>query len=282
MPSKLLASFRALGASVYTRVNLYQTSTRYNRYRQMAQGYADRQLLHVDWVIIDPATRPELVERIKRNLPDFVGFKSQVFTYVESEWNNIYGDFDPPRPEGTLIKETVSPGQRGRLLQILEACPEGSYGYYAKFALAPFHAIIGNFAAATIDEFFAANVEYLKQPMSPLVSKILALLETKYWNSREDVVEFAAGQILNEHGRELAMDITSKVIQLWEGGRVPDLPDSETLDEQLPLIVSQLSAGISEMDYEVSQRIAQELYEKAVRNNIIKLEGAAESIDDCN
>lgn len=267
-------NFRAFGGSLYSRMSLYRTSTRYNYYRQLAQGYAGRQLLHVDWVTMpDPAVRPEFVAHLKLHVPDMDGFRSKVFTYVESDFNPVYGDFDPIKEGAKITTEVIPSGQRGRLKQIFAACPKGSYGYYAQFGLAPFRLIAGNLAAATIDEFFGSNIEYLKQEMSPATNDIMTTLETKYWRSQKDIVDWLAGMVLTKFGRTVLVAVPAALVRLWEGRRVPDLPPGQKLtEEQLADIATKINAGVETMDLAASLRRAKDLYQEAVKKNRIKYE----------
>ena len=248
---------------------------RWRRFREVALGFENRQLIAVGWAHVEnPALSPELMAHLHHHLPQWTGFRQQVFTYVETEWNSIYGDVEV-LPGAAVTTEAQPLGRRDHLEQIFAACPEGSYGYYAQFGLAPFKSLVGNFASATIDEFFASQVHFLKQPMSAMVNDIMSTLETHYWNSREDIIDYIAGRVMTKGMRHLGVATPQVVMQVWEGKRVPGLGPGETLgDEQLAEVVDLLAQNLGGLDQAAAGRFATELCERMIAENRVNLADA--------
>jgi hypothetical protein len=270
---KLLTNFHSFGKNLFGRSTRYQTWTRYVRFRQISQGYANLQLLDRAWETMpDPAVSPEIMVELQRNLPGWGGFQQEVFTYVQMNWNDMFGDFDDVVPGAALVREIIPSGPRGRLAQIFAACPPGSYGYYAQYGLAPFRLLVGNTAAADIDTFFAQNIRFLKQPMSNEVRDLMSMLETKYWRSRQDLVDWVAGTVLTENRRRAGVSVPATLTRLVEGYRRTELGAEELTTEQLTQIQSTLRQGIDEMTLEAVQRRASELADQMIRENLVEIE----------
>jgi hypothetical protein len=273
-PTRFTTNFNAVGASAWRRAGtMFTVSPRWFRFRNTVFSHVDRQLLDVSWKVVEsPANSPELVAHMRRYRPEWQGFRSRVYTYLTQEWNPIYGTLETPSDGGRLQEEVEPLGQRDMLKQVFAACPPGSYGYYAQWGLAPFHQVFGNVAAATIHEFFASQVQFLMQPMSPQVTEIMSTLETRYWESREDVIDYVAGRVLNKRTRAWAVATPAMFRQLWEGERTPELGPGERLSEaQLEEISEQLNGKLEELDIEATQKFAQELFEKMAAENRLKI-----------
>ncbi|OLR95053.1 hypothetical protein [Actinokineospora bangkokensis] len=270
---RFTAAFRAIGENIRLRRTAFWTgSVRWDSFKRTASFYEDRQLLGVGWSQVDnPAQTDEVMKHLHAHLPEWNGFRQRVFTYVQAEFDPIYGDLRVA--EGARVYTEAEPlGQREYLEQIFEACPEGSYGYYAKSGLAPFKAVVGNFAAATIDQFFASQVHFLKQPMSPQVNDIMSTMETKYWDTREEAIDFIAGKVLGKAGRELGVATPQFLAELWRGKRVPDLPEGETLDQdQLAAIAGQLNDKITDLDLQAATAFAKSLYDQMTADNRLRV-----------
>lgn len=267
------ATFRAIGISARARsATFFRVSPRWSRFRQVLNVQIDRQLLDITWrPVASPVYSLEVMAHLRANLPGWEEFRVPVYTYVDQTWNSIYGDFDTPA-DARVYEEVGQIGERDRLEQIFAACPAGSYGYYAQWGLAPFKAVVGSTAAATIDEFFAKNVHLLTQPMSPEITEILSTLETKYWNSRTDILDYIAGRVLNKRTRAWGVATPAALRRLWEGERTPALPPGEELDtEQAQEIAEALNENLPQLDLEAAQRFANELYEQAVAGNRVRV-----------
>jgi hypothetical protein len=218
---------------------------------------------------IDVATTPyynqELMSHVKTHLPDWKGFKTEYHTYIHAEWSSIYADWDWSTAKLVLNEERALL-QRDRLMQIFQACPPGSYGYYAQYGLAPFKAVVGSFASATIDEFFASMVQFLKQPFSVPINDIMSTLETRYWNTRKELLDYLAGKTFTKRRRELGVSVPASVMTIWEGKRVPQLPAGETLsDEQLAEVQKALTEeNLDKLDDIALARFTADLYKQLV------------------
>jgi hypothetical protein len=273
MRAFFMANYRSIGANMWQRrATFFRTSPRWFRFQRAVLDHTDRQLLDVSWrAVQSPANSPELLAHVRSHLPDWPGFRTRVYTYVDMEWNPIFGELRLPVAGPTLHEEVEPEGQRDLLAQLFAACPPGSYGYYAQWGLGPFHTVVGSTAAAGIHLFFASQVQFLKQPMGDLVTRIMSTLETKYWNSRQDVVDHLAGLFLKERGRQLGVAGPQLLRTIWEGHRTPDLPTADTLSEaQLQEVAETLNANLDALDATAAATFAQELYEKAVAENQVK------------
>jgi hypothetical protein len=272
--SRFSTNFSAIGASTWGRAGTFFTvSPRWSRFRQAVGGQVDRQLLDVSWRVVEsPANSPEVIAHVRRYRPEWTGFRSRVYTYLTQEWNPIYQTLETPTGGAELQEEVAPLGQRDMLAQVFEACPEGSYGYYAQWGLAPFRMVAGNVAAATIHEFFASQIQFLMQPMSPEVTEIMSSLETRYWESREDIIDYVAGKVLTKRTRGWAVVTPATLRRLWEGERMPTLAPGETLSqEQLAEIAAQLNAKLGELDAAAARKFAQELFEKMAAENRLRI-----------
>ncbi|HEY0694331.1 MAG TPA: hypothetical protein VGD71_35505 [Kribbella sp.] len=266
-------NYRSIGANLWQRrATFFRTSPRWFRFQQAIISHTDRQLLDISWrAVQSPSNSPELLAHVRRHLPGWPGFRTRVYTYVDMEWNPIFGELRLPATGPTVHEEVEPEGQRDMLAQLFAACPPGSYGYYAQWGLAPFHTLVGNTAAAGIHMFFASQVQFLKQPMGDLVTKIMSTLETKYWDSRQDVVDHLAGLFLKERGRQLGVAGPQWLRTVWEGQRTPDLPTVDQLSEvQLQEIADTINGNLADLDASVAAKFARELYDKAVEENRVK------------
>lgn len=267
------ATFRAIGISARARsATFFRVSPRWTRFHQVVNLKVDRQLLDISWRPVEsPTISPEIMAHLRRNLPGWQGFRAPVYTFIEQSWNTTYGDLETPA-DAEVYEEVGQIGQRDRLEQIFAACPPGSYGYYAQWGLAPFKAVFGNLAAATIDEFFAKNVHLLIQPMSAEITDILSGLETKYWDSSKDIIDYIAGKVLSKRTRAWAVATPAALRRLWEGERTPTLPAGEELDTaQAQEIADVLNENLPQLDLEAAQRFAEELCEQAVAENRVRI-----------
>ncbi|MEU4134529.1 hypothetical protein [Streptomyces wuyuanensis] len=259
-----------LGRAVFAnRPNWMTLSARYPRFRTLAWEFANRQLLDVKFQAVDPVADPDMAQHVRENVVNFVDFRAWTFYYVEANWNIIYDGYDIP--ESSLVHtEVVSSGERGRLMQILEACEPGTYGYYMKSILGRVAAVVGNSSAATIDVFFGNRAEYLNQPMGPALNQLLSTQETAYWRSQRDPNDYLAGRLLGQKAREILVECVAWLRQAWEGQRVPHLPDGSALSEEqvadvLNKLDDALNAGIQPGDL---NRMSQDLYKQKVLENL--------------
>ncbi len=235
------------------------------RFDDTARRLTEPQLLsvHVD-LATTPYYNPVLFAHVRRHLPGWAGFRTEFHTVLHSRWNSIYLDWDPPTGEaGSVTVEEAPLGRRDRLMQLFEACPVGSYGYYARDGLAPFKAVVGDLAAATIDEFFAGQAHFLKQPFGPQVNEVMSLLETNYWDSRDRFSEWLAGKTFTQGMRKAGVGVAAAVRGLWEGGHAPT-PPGEALDgARLAEVVAAIESRLDDLDARAFEALATELYERA-------------------
>lgn len=256
-------SFRAIGARAWPRVRMFSSAPSTPAYHQVLSTCSEPRLARVR---IDRATvpyyQPELMNHLRTHLPDWGGFTTVFETHVYQTWNTVYGDWDWSEFGGVVEVEQPLL-QRDRLIQIFAACPTGSYGYYAQYGLAPFKAVVGSFAAATIDEFFASQVHFLKQPMSAPMNDIMSSLETKYWDSQQDFTDWLAGKTFTKGMRELGVSVPASLLTVWEGKRKPALPPGEALEEeQLAEATAVLHEALPGLDASAFQSFAADLYQR--------------------
>jgi hypothetical protein len=220
---------------------------------------------------------PQLMSHVKKHLPDFQNFSTNFYTFMVVEWNPIYGDIDW-RGHGKIIVVEEVLYQRDRLLQIFGSCPEGSYGYYAQIALTPFKFAVQSFAAARIDEFFAAVAQLLIQPFGPKINGIMTGLESSYWYSldqKAEFIEWAAGQLLSQDGRALPPWLASqwetfkgtKLRAPFEDGRTLTAKQLEEIEdvvvEMLPIINGDALKGLT--------KVLSDLYDEKMKKKIPEL-----------
>lgn len=252
-----------IGEQTWSRLRFFNPERATSRYRQALARYSQALLVdrRVD-VVTSPYFDPDLMAHLRRHLPGWHDFHTEFRTYLSAEWNSIYGDWD--WSDMALVVDEEQPLlQRDRLMQILEACPEGSYAYYARRGLAPFKAVVGSVASATIDRFFAANIWLLKQPMSVLVNEIMSTLETKYWGTRQNLVDYVAGWWLPKRGRQFVVATPQFLMTLAKGVRTPDLPPGEVLDaEQLAELQRILAEHLPTLDDVVIMEFCKDLYKR--------------------
>ncbi|MFD4144443.1 hypothetical protein [Streptomyces sp. NPDC058572] len=95
----------------------------------------------------------------------------------------------------------LDPGARERLLRVVQACPPGSNGETIAYWLGKVTPVVGNFASATIDEFFAEQIDVLARPYSSEDISFLSGLETEYWRAQSGL-EYVVGALLSAEQRE--------------------------------------------------------------------------------
>ena len=274
---QLVSNYRTYGRNLWGRLHFRNRQAQQPFFQQRVLQYPPAQLLRI---AVEPTTvpyySPELMTHLRQHLPNWNGFHTEVRTYFFSTWNSIYGDWDL---EGRVVRIERPLLQRDRLEQIFAACPDGSYGYYASRGLAPFKAVVGSFASATIDEFFASQIHWLKQEFGREVNIIMSTMETRYWNSREDLVEWLAGQTFRAWMRRIGVSIPSYVMTIWEGQRKPSLPPGEALEaEQLQEAINLLNERLPGLNQTAVQEASVEIYNRLVSEGKAKpLEGSSPS-----
>lgn len=169
----------------------------------------------------------KLMSHMRTSIPRFNNFSTNYYVYLTPLWNSIYGDWDYEGASVVVVEEELY--ERDRLLQIFRSCPEGSYGYYAYRGLRPVKLVVQSFAAAEIDKFFASFSELLAQPMSENVDNVMSALETMYWNSRQEYVDWAAGQLIGQKGRSKTVSLAAEVSGWIEGERYTPLEGGREL-----------------------------------------------------
>jgi hypothetical protein len=125
--------------------------------------------------------------------------------------NPITGEDEPGMVMG-------APGPRERLLQMLEQCPKDSYGHYMLPIFKSAHFVVGNFAAAQIDEVFGNVFELLCEPFTKDLADQLGVVETEYWRTQEGM-EWLAGKLLNAEGRAMLVGLSGRIIRTMEDMR---------------------------------------------------------------
>lgn len=261
---------KIVGSMIFKRIKFFPVSPPRARFDHLVNSMSDMRLvnIHVEAATV-PYYHPVLMLHLQRHLPGWTGFKAQYYEYVHQHWNSMYGDWDWSDVGQVVVVEQPLL-QRDRLMQIFEACPEGSYGYYAKYGLGPFKGVVGSFAAATIDQFFASQIQFLKQPMSPAINEIMSSMETKYWNSRETWLEWIAGKTFTQGMRKLGVSLPSHLLTVWEGQRKPTLPSGEELEEvQLGIALELLREHLPELDKAVFNSWASAVFDHLVENRDI-------------
>ena len=263
---RFMRDYRATGRRVWRNLRFFNPQKSLPWYRNALSRYSEAMLIERR---IDIATIPyyneDLMARLRDQLPNWKGFQTEHRSYVRADWNTIYQDWDWSTAR-IILNEEQPLLQRDRLMQIFAACPEGSYGYYAQYGLAPFKAVVGSFASATIDQFFANQAQFLKQPFSPQVNEIMSTLETHYWNSRADLLEHIAGLFLDKGGRQRGVRYPAKIMTVWEGQRKPAITEGEALEsEQLAEAQAALTEeNLKLLDDAAIARFTSELYERLV------------------
>jgi hypothetical protein len=262
-------NYATFGRNVWSRLRFRNPQAQQPYFQQRVLRYPPMQLVRID---IQPTTVPyynaQLMAHLRRHLPDWNGFHTEVRTYFHSNWNSIYGDWDL---EGTVVRIERPLLQRDRLMQIFQACPEGSYGYYAARGLAPFKSVVGSLAASTIDEFFASQVHWLKQGFSDAINDIMSTMETDYWESREDLVEWLAGRTFTKWMREVGVAVPAYVLTIWEGKRKPSLPEGEAPEEeQLQAAANLLKENLPKLNRDAVEAYSVQLWEEVLRKRKAK------------
>lgn len=267
-------NFRVMGRRRWRQLKFFNPQKQLPVYQQSLTRYSEVMLVQKQLGIAQtPYYNEELMNHLKRHLPGWQGFRAEFRTYVYGQWNPIYQDWDLSTVK-LKIREEQPLLQRDRLMQIFESCPEGSYGYYAQTGLAPFKGLVGSFASATIDQFFASNVQFLKQQFSTDINEIMSTLETRYWNSRKELMDYIAGKSFTKGMRKAGVKVPSVLMTVWEGQRKPTLPDGEALEaEQLKEARSVLTEeNLKKLDDAALARFTSELYDQLVAKQKAKAE----------
>jgi hypothetical protein len=199
---------------------------------------------------------------IQTHLPEWPGFLTEYRTYLTAGWSSIFADWDWQTV--ALIRDEEQPLlQRDRLMQIFQACPVGSYGYFAAKGLGPFKSVVGSFAAATIDEFFASQVQWLSQPCCADLNALMSELETYYWDNRQKLVEYLAGKTFSKKMRQWG--VSTRVPKTWEGKTKPAVPGGEASEgDQMAEARDLMEGATGTMDAEALEKFSLEVYEKLV------------------
>jgi len=201
---------------------------------------------------------PKLMTHMRKHLVEFPNFRTDFYTFFLAKWNPIYGDIDLSGIEIVHVERVLY--ERDRLLQVFQLCPEGSYGWYAYRGLRPVKFFVQSFAAAQIDQFFAACIMFLKQPFGPSVDNIMTAMETWYWNSREDFVDWAAGQLLGQRGRSNTVWLAAQVSSWLATQRTTSLPSGEELTQEQWNEIGELLIDVSSrMNNDVLDKLRGEL-----------------------
>lgn len=211
-----------------------------------------------------PYYDPELMSLLQTHLPAWNGFRTRYLTYLIGQWNSIYGDWDYSPESSELVVEEEQPLlQRDRLMQIFEACPVGSYGFFAAKGLTPFKRVVGSYAAATIDEFFATQVPWLKQPYCDDLNKLMSELETRYWNNRKELRTWLAGKTFTKRMRQWGV---SRIAVVWDGKEGPVIPRGEPLAEkQITEAREVVEGAATDLDDEALEQFSHKLYDDLVK-----------------
>jgi len=206
-----------------------------------------------------PYYNPLLMGHVQQHLPKWEGFTTRYLTYIGGQWNSIYGDWD--WQSSVLVTDEEQPlQQRDRLEQILLQCPEGSYGYFMSMVLGPVKSVVGSFAAATIDEFFASQIHWLKQPFTGGLAEFLSKAESVYWENEEALVSYLAGQLLSDKTRYV---IVTKMAEVWKDRQKPPVPPGEAAEEeQMQAALAAVEQVWKDMDRKALQELSTELYKQ--------------------
>lgn len=195
-------------------------------------------LLHKEWAHTEQRYYTEdLMAHVRKHLKGFENFHALRQTYLVPTkiMFRLDGEMEILLSKVVTVEKPLY--ERDRLLQLFKACPPGSYGYYAYRGLRPVKFFVGSFAAAKIDQFFASFAQFLKQPFGKSVDDIMSYAETYYWNTRqehskEDFVNWVAGQVIGQEGRSNTVWLASKVYEWVEGQRHTPLPGGQELTEK--------------------------------------------------
>jgi len=148
------------------------------------------------------------------------------------EWDGTQWIFVPQAPRPDLIDEFASeePGARELLVQRLRECAPGTLGERMNLWLEPLTAVLGNFAASNVDEFFERYFHtHLNQPYSSeRAQEVVDAETTRFWDQQKGV-PFAAGKMLTANGRFLMLEFADwclNPLEDWEKGGPDD--QSET------------------------------------------------------
>jgi hypothetical protein len=241
-----LSKYRTIGCHLYPRLTFMNPEWKTIRFQEGTKKHANSVLLTEKYdLVTKPYYQPELMEKLHKHLPTWLGFQTWHYTYVQGMWNSIYGELDF-RDVAVFIQQEKPLLQRDRLAQIFAACPAGSYGYYAARGLAPFKLAVGSFASAQIDEFFASNIDLLTQPFSKIVNDIMSTKETAYWKSQKEFTNWLAGHFLSKGGREKGVAWPAALHRFAYGTPVPE---GEVLnEEQLAKLKAELEEQLPRLD----------------------------------
>jgi hypothetical protein len=264
LPIRFSTSFRPLGRARWSTVRFYSTKPRSdNTFRTAASKYQQMTYISSRFELAKyPYYNPLLMGHVKTYLPEWPGFLTEYRTYLTAQWSTIFFDWDWQTV--TLVADEEQPLlQRDRLMQIFQACPEGSYGYFASKGLGPFKSVVGSFAAATIDEFFASNVQWLSLPYCDDLNVLMSELETYYWDNRQKLVEYLAGKTFTKKMRQWG--VSTRVPRTWDGKSKPMIPGDEASEpDQMAAARVLLEDATGTMDAEALEKFSIEVYEKLV------------------
>src|SRR5262249_54589742 len=178
-----IGTYVTVGRHLYRKFKFYNPQKQTIRYQEWLHA---KRYMEVAWTRKGLATHPyydpELVALLNTHVPSWPGFKTQYFTFLQPQMILSDGEVDLLTAKFVEIEKPLL--QRDRLAQVFGACGKGTYGWYAKRGLAPFKAVVGSWGSATIDEFFAKNIQLLNQPFGVLVNDIMSTQETRYWQSQ--------------------------------------------------------------------------------------------------
>jgi hypothetical protein len=238
----MVSNFRKyydIGYHLYPKFSFYNPEKNTARFKEFAAVHANSVVLQKKHDLVKtPYYNTELMGLLRKHLPSWENFHTWHYTFAQAQWDSIRSDWDTSSVTFVELERPLL--QRDRLAQIFQACPPGSYGYYAARGLAPFKLAVGSFASAQIDEFFASNVEVLVQPYSALVNDIMSMAETAYWDSQEEFTNWLAGKFLRKSGRERGVGWPALAHQFAFG--TPQ-PGGEPLSESELQKVREILAG---------------------------------------
>jgi len=241
-----LPRYTKIGRHLWARFRFYNPEMLTPRYQQAVYRYTGSMLLtRRPGLVSRPYYEPELMALLHRHLPEWRDFQTEYYDYIQAQWSSIFGDWDWSTIK-IVTNEEQPLLQRDRLMQIFGACPKGSYGYYAKRGLGPVKAVVGSFASAAIDEFFAKHVELLTQPFSELVNVMMSTQETHYWDTRKEFTDWLAGQLLGQSDRANVVRWAAELSAFLD-----DLPNTAGKDltaEQLQEIRTDIEKGLPTLD----------------------------------
>ena len=231
IPNPILLSrpYRGWGSAFLTNSYLMKGAVEY--YVKQRKRTVYERLIKGDSVLLKsyyappsiPYYDPKLMAHLKKYLK-FQDFRVRYDVYLRGRWNHIYAELDFSAGEIVTIEQEIY--QRDRLMQIFKSCPTGSYGWYAYYGLGPVKFLVQSYAAAEIDKFFGSFAHIIAEPFGRSIDNLMTALETMYWNSRTEWIDYAAGQVIGQPGRSLGVRLGAKA-----KGYVEDQSKPGTLTE---------------------------------------------------